>query len=151
MSSQEWGNITWKFFHTLADKIDESQFYIVKDRVIDIIVSTCGNLPCPDCSEHATKILKKSYIRNIRTKEHLIEFIRQLHNIINIKLSKKTYSSEEIKDMYINVNIYATVKELIHIYSKKTSAPKMMSHNLHKNIFMRTLTSKLNNIKHAII
>ena len=30
MSSKEWGNITWKLFHTLAEQINESKFQEVR-------------------------------------------------------------------------------------------------------------------------
>ena len=126
MSTKEWGNITWKFFHTLAEQINESKFPEVRDKLVNIVTTTCEHLPCPDCSEHATRILKKAYIKNIRTKKHFIEFLRQFHNIVNIKLSKKTYNNEEIKDMYNKNNLTQIIYQLISIYSKPTNNSKMM-------------------------
>ena len=92
MNSKIWGTITWLFFHTLAEKIHENKFEKVKVDVINIIILVCNNLPCPDCSNHATEVLKKAYISNIQSKKHLIEFLRQFHNIVNIKIGKQEFT-----------------------------------------------------------
>ena len=150
MSTKEWGNITWKFFHTLAEQINESKFPEVRDELISIITGICQHLPCPDCTEHATNILKKAYTKNIRTKKHFVEFLRQLHNIVNIKLHKKTYTNEEIKIMYKQNNLGQIINQLINIYSRPNHSPRMMTHNLHKNLFLITLVVNLNSIKYAV-
>ena len=151
MSAQEWGNITWKFFHTLAIQINDEQFSEVRDKVINIIITTCNNLPCPYCKDHASNILdKKCYIKNIKTKEHFVEFLRQLHNIVNIKLGKKIFTLEEINDMYINNNIYIIVKQFIAIYSKPSGSPRLMSHTKNKSAYIKTLILNLNSIKYAL-
>jgi hypothetical protein len=150
MSTKSWGNITWKLFHTLAEQVHESKFPEVRDKLINIIISTCKNLPCPDCAEHATNTLKKSYPRNIKTKKHFIEFLRQLHNIVNIRLHKKTYTNEEIKNMYTNVNINQTINEFIKIYSKNNYSEKMLIHNFHKNMFLKEFTNKIISIRYAV-
>ena len=149
MSSKQWGNITWKFFHTLAEKVNETIFPEVREIMIKIIVNTCSNLPCPQCKEHATNVIKQSYINNIKTKKHYIEFLRQFHNIVNIKLNKKTYSIEEIKDMYINENMYNILLEFKFFYSKTNMAERMIADNFNKKLFLVTLYNDLNTIKYA--
>ena len=84
MNSNNWGTITWIFFHTLAEKIKDEHFENNKEFFINIIIKTCNHLPCPDCSEHATKVLSQAYLNNIKTKKHFVEFLRQFHNIVNI-------------------------------------------------------------------
>lgn len=150
MSSKQWGNITWKLFHTLAEKVNEKKFPEVRNTMIKIIVNTCANLPCPQCQEHATNVIKQSYINNIKTKKHYIEFLRQFHNIVNIKLNKKTYSIEEIKNMYINENIYNILLEFKFFYSKTNMAQRMIANNFNKKHFLTTLFNDLNTIKYAL-
>ena len=87
-SIQDWGKHTWIFIHTLAAKIAANHFSKVKNKIISLILNICKNLPCPACSQHADIVLKQAYITNISTKSHLIEFLRQFHNIVNIKLHK---------------------------------------------------------------
>ena len=104
MSSKIWGTYTWIFFHTLAEKIKEEHFESNRKDFINIIIKTCNHLPCPDCSEHATSTLKKANLENIKTKKHFIEFLRQFHNIVNIKINKKEMSEESIINLYMDNN-----------------------------------------------
>lgn len=151
MSYLEWGNITWKFFHTLAEKIDETKFHEIRDSTISIILEVCENLPCPICKNDAANILKYAYIKNIKTKKHLVEFLRQFHNLVNMKLDKKTYSADEINIMYKDVNLRDVVSNFRHIYMKKKNFNlKLINNNFHKKIFIESLLIKLNNIKFAI-
>lgn len=150
MSKKEWGNITWKFFHTLAEKIDENHFSDIKDKLINIILNTCSNLPCPDCSEHATNILKRSYIKNINNKNHFIEFLRQFHNIVNIKLEKKEVKKEEIVEMYKNENISKIFNQFIYYYKNIRTSERMMSNNFHRNLYLKNLVNDINQIRYAI-
>ena len=43
------------------------------------------------------------------------------------------------KDMYKHVNLRQTIYQLLHIYSRKNFAPRMMNHNLHKGLFLNSL------------
>ena len=135
----EWGNITWVLFHTMAAQINEHQFMQVKDTLIMIITKTCQYLPCPTCSKHATDILKKAHIKNIQTKEDFIEFLRQFHNIVNIKLKKNTVSKEKLENMYKKNNLVEIVNLFIKIYTTSYGNMKMMMHNFHKELFIKQL------------
>lgn len=151
MSNKEWGNITWKLFHSLATQINEEKFPEVSDKLINIIIKTCSNLPCPFCSDHASNhVLKKANIKNIKTKIHFIEFLRQLHNIVNIKLQKKTYTMEEIKNMYSNENLGQIINEFIRIYSIQYHNMRLMTNAMHRKLFLKDLIKDLNDIKYAI-
>ena len=151
MSNKEWGNITWKLFHSLAAQINEEKFPEVRDKLINIIVKTCKNLPCPFCADHASNhVLKRAYINNIKTKKHLIEFLRQLHNIVNIKLQKRQLSMTEINDMYTNENLRNTIREFMRLYSIQYHNMRLMSHNMHRQQFLKDLIIDLNSVKYAV-
>ena len=150
MYKNEWGNITWKFFHTFAECIEDNLFPKIKDKAIDIIICICNNLPCPICQEHATITIQKAYIKKIQTKKHFKEFLRQFHNIVNIKLDKKTYSRSEVENMYKNINIYNVINKFIYIFNKKEFNVKLMTNNLHKSIFIKSFISKINSIQYAL-
>ena len=137
MSNKEWGNITWSFFHTLAARIDESKFHKIRNLVIDLIIDTCKHLPCPVCREDATNIINKSYIQNIQTKRHLVEFLRQLHNIVNIKLHKKIFTEIETKNRYINYNLNKVFEEFTKIYSISYHNMKLNQTDFHKKNFIQ--------------
>lgn len=146
MSKQNiWGEITWIFLHTLAECIDNNKFLDCKNKVIQIIKSLCFNLPCPDCSEHATSILNKAYINNIKTKEHLVEFLRQFHNIVNIKLKKKELTIEELKNKYskdknILINI---MSRMINIHLSIKTSERLITKNLYRREALKNINNNI--------
>lgn len=150
MNSKYWGTITWTFFHTFAEKIKDEQFYDNKEVFINIIIKTCNHLPCPDCSEHATNLLKKSYLNNIKTKKHFIEFLRQFHNIVNIKINKKELSIEETENLYKNNNLSLIIVKLINTYRSIKTSNRLIMYNFYRDKFLNELTNDFQQIKHLL-
>jgi len=97
-----WGNATWYLFHTMAEKIREDCFLTMKHEIFGFIKNICSILPCPECSEHASGILKRVNIHGIKTKIDFIEFLRQFHNIVNKRLNKHEFTAEEVSSKYKN-------------------------------------------------
>lgn len=150
MNSQYWGTITWIFFHTFAEKIKEEHFENNKELFINIIINTCNHLPCPECSDHATKVLNQAYLSNIKTKKHFIEFLRQFHNIVNIKTNKKELTSEEIMDLYKNNNLSLILINLIRTYKSIKTSDRLMMYNFYRDKFLIQLNNDIQKIKHLI-
>lgn len=119
MSQKEWGNITWLLFHSLAEKFNEEQFPSIKNDFINFIKNTCRHLPCPICSEHATKTLNRGYLNLIETKADMIEFLRQFHNIVNIRTDKPIAEKEFVINNYKKTNLKNVINNFIKIYSHK--------------------------------
>ena len=86
-----WSIPTWCFFHTLAEKINENFLIQNKVRVIQIIKSICGNLPCPYCREHASKHCRSLTPDVIKNKQDLINYLFQFHNTVNSRLHKPLF------------------------------------------------------------
>lgn len=147
MNNKYWGNITWIFFHTLAEKIKPEEFEKNKELFINIIIKTCNHLPCPHCSQHATEVLSTTHLNNIKTKSHFIEFLRQFHNIVNIKLKKKELSKEEIKDLYKDFNLLNVLVILINTYKSVKTSERLMTYNFYRNKFLQELSNDIKNIK----
>ena len=147
MPTNIWGNTTWLFFHTLVETMDETKFDALKPLIINIIKDTCEHLPCPYCAADATKILAQAYTQNIKKKSHLVEFVRQFHNIVNVKLGNKTFSMVEAKKLpYSKQPLIPIINNLIQIYSIKHGLLKMMSYNMHKQDFLKRLVVNINNL-----
>ena len=146
MPTDKWGNATWLLFHTLAAQIDEDKFNNNKIILIDIIVSTCSHLPCPICMNDAKKIISKANITNIQNKTDFIEFLRQFHNIVNIKLGNKTYSEEEIENMYAKINLVNIISQFIQIYSEPSGNMRMIVHSFQRKNFLKNIIPKLNKL-----
>ena len=87
--TKEWGPPTWYLFHTLAEKVIDSDFDKMKPELITMIKLICSNLPCPDCSHHATMMLNNSKLASIKNKDDLKQYMLWFHNQVNIKLTQK--------------------------------------------------------------
>ena len=81
MSKKQWGTATWYLFHTLAEKLKpEYDNPVEVKNLYSIIKKICLNLPCPDCTQHATKILasaNENYFTS--SKEIFKTFLFQFH------------------------------------------------------------------------
>ena len=132
-----WGPPTWFLFHTLAEKIKEDKFDIMKNDIINMIKRICRNLPCPDCSGHATHNLNNLKINMIRTKGDLKQFLWHFHNLVNAKTRKQLFKSEELDNRYKLANTNNIVQYFVQTWSKKSHNPKMMTEELHKTIAVK--------------
>jgi hypothetical protein len=146
MSNTQWGNITWNFLHTFAIQINEKKFHKIRNIAIDLVVLICNNLPCPICRTDATNIINKAYLNNIQTKTHFVEFICQLHNIVNIKLEKTSVNRDEFSDKYKKMNLINIINEFIRIYSVSYHNLRLLNNDYKQQQFIITFKSKLNEI-----
>ena len=148
--TQHWGNITWLFLHTFAEKIKETEFLNIKNDIINIIKNLCNNLPCPDCSEHATNLLKKVNFNKINNKYDFIIFLVEFHNIVNKKIKKDSIDYKDIVDKYKNNNLQLIVKSLVIIFNNYKTSQRMMMYNFHKKLFINKFIIELNRISYAL-
>ena len=82
-TKKEWGNATWYLFHTLSFKMKDEHFHELKNDFLNICTKICATLPCPDCSENATEIMRNVKRENIKTKKDLQLFFFDFHNSVN--------------------------------------------------------------------
>jgi hypothetical protein len=109
MSPSDWGPPTWIFLHTLAEKVNENSFLMIGPKLIDMMRQICYNLPCPECTTHATRFWANVNVASIKTKQDLINLLFMFHNIVN-----KRKKMPEFK--YSNLNQYSQLK-LIQTYN----------------------------------
>ena len=143
MKKKDWGNAVWILFHTLAEKIkpEYSEELIV---IVSHITSICNNLPCPDCQQHASRVMAQVNKNAIAaSKETLIEFLWKFHNDVN-KRNKGVYYPKESLDKYKTANTINVVKYFIQIMSKTSNNEKTMLHGFHRNIYMKKFIEYIN-------
>ncbi len=98
-----WGTFTWILLHWISQQIKEEFFIEEKDNLIYLVKGICGNLPCPNCREHALLYLKTVPISYVKTKDDLINYIYHFHNSVNVR-GKKQYEPFSIMEKYKRVN-----------------------------------------------
>ena len=130
-----WGPPVWTFFHTLAEKINEDYFHKIKFSLFFIIKRICNFLPCPECSQHASRFLARINVQAIKDKNQFKQMLHLFHNTVN-KRKKKAFFSFENTNKYKNYNLGATFNNFIKVYHTKGNM------NLIAESFQRSLLIK---------
>ena len=131
-----WGEPTWFLFHTLAEKIKESEFSTLRQEFLNHILKICNNLPCTTCAQHATQYMNSVNFNNIQTKEQLKLFLFAFHNSIN---KRKDYESFHVNELSkyseaVTVNI---VRNFFHHFSKRSYNFRMAVDNMHRQKMLK--------------
>ena len=103
MEPKVWGPPAWRFLHLItfqypenpSDK-DKKNYYIFFNSLKDV-------LPCPNCREHYSNHFKKHPIQ-LESRKEFIEWLIDIHNEVNLMLGKKTYSYDEVYELYDDIN-----------------------------------------------
>ena len=143
MKKKDWGNAVWILFHTLAEKIkpEYTEELIV---IVSHITNICSNLPCPDCQQHASRVMAQVNKNAIAaSKETLIEFLWKFHNDVN-KRTKAAFYTKEALDKYKTTNTINVVKYFIQIMSKTSNNEKTMLHGFHRSLYMKKFIEYIN-------
>ena len=150
MSKKDWGNISWILMHSLAQKVIENKFVNCKQILIKIIFDICNNLPCPDCREHANKLLKSSNIIKVSNKKELISFLCEFHNNVNKKLKKPTKNIEEVEKQYSMAKLNMIIITFFRVYNSVMYNEKMLADSFRRKIFLKKLLEELVKLKSYI-
>jgi hypothetical protein len=130
----------WYLFHTLAHKAVPANFNEIKDDLIQYIQRICANLPCPECTQHATEYMKTNarIIAQISTKEHLQYFLVDFHNTVNSRKQKPKFTYEEANNKYKLAKTYDVVQYFFRIYGERSSGGnlKMFTNGFQKQILL---------------
>jgi hypothetical protein len=112
--TKNWGPSIWYFFHSLAEKISDEGYLILKKEVCNIISHVCFHLPCIECTKHAKEYIGKHGLNPniLNTKEKLKEYLFTFHNAVNSRLGKPQftdydkYKTAKMHPIYQNFKIY---------------------------------------------
>jgi hypothetical protein len=113
-----WGPAVWILFHTLTEKINENASKKIFLQLFNNIVRICKFLPCPDCSDHASKFLSTIKINDIRNKNDLKNIIYLFHNKVNYRKKKQLFNYSNI-NIYQKYNIINVINNFIEKYQTK--------------------------------
>jgi hypothetical protein len=141
----KWGEPTWFFMHTIAQKIKPEYFQEIREGLLSQINSICRNLPCPDCAAHAAQYLDKCNFNRIQTKSELITFLYDFHNTVNVKKGYPIFPKEELYDKYSKANIINITNYFLFHFSDKSKSIRMMSTDMYRIRIISILKEWLNN------
>ena len=85
----------------------------------------CANLPCPDCSQHATQTLRMMNRKVVNNRENLIQAMFQFHNMVNTRTGKKQFSRKEHDELYHKAQFYKIYGLLLQSMNKAVKGEKV--------------------------
>jgi hypothetical protein len=134
-----WGPCVWYLFHTLSYHIKDAnavEFEKTKTEFIKFAFRIATNLPCPECSQHATQFVSRVNPASIKTKDQLNGLFIDFHNAVNRRKGKPVFTREEAYAKYKTANVRLVIEYFFQIYGKKTVNVKLMVNNFQKDILL---------------
>jgi hypothetical protein len=121
--------LTWIFLHCFAEKINENIYVENKEECFNFLLKIYGNMNCDMCSTHSIIYLNNNK-QNIETKDKLINYLFEFHNIVNLKLRKKVFEKEilqkykcaNIENIFMNYTSRMTHNEYITEFLEKNKS-----------------------------
>jgi len=138
-----WGPPIWTLLHTIAANLKEENFFIVSRQFIVLVKQLCSNLPCPDCSAHATAFLSRVNFSYIRTKYDLEQLLYVFHNVVNKRKNKPMFNTQDL-EIYKNVNLVTAFKNFLMVYKTRGNM-KLLADNFQRQIIVNELRKWLVN------
>jgi len=139
-----WGEPIWFLFHTLAQKVKEDSFPLIKDDLLNNIYSICSYLPCPACANHAIEYLNKINFNTIRTKDDLISMLYLFHNEVNKRKNVALFDFSYLKKKYSSAITINILKNFMQTFEKRSKSNRMISTEFHKKNYIIQLKQWLN-------
>jgi hypothetical protein len=134
-----WGPAVWMLFHSLIERLNPLAYEQVIDSMFRIIVRICKFLPCPDCSEDATKFLARINLRDYKTKVEFKNMLYLFHNWVNVKKRKPLYNYSHL-DKYSKINIIHVLNNFISKYNTKGNM-KLLNESFQRSFVVKELLS----------
>jgi len=128
----KWGEPTWYFFHTIAEKIKPELFDQYKTELFDIVRTVCRTLPCPDCARHASEYMDKTNFHHIRTKTDLQTMLWTFHNEVNQRKGFPLFPYESLGEKYSKAITRNIIQEFIRIHDDKHASFRMIADDFYR-------------------
>jgi len=144
-----WGEPIWFLFHTLAEKVKQDHFSIVRKELLDTIYSICRSLPCPTCAEHASSYLNGINFNTLRTKEELKQMLFDFHNEVNAKKGFPLFLRSDLDEKYSKANTLNIIQHFMIQFKNKHKSIRMIANDFYRSNLIVVLKAWFNeNIQH---
>lgn len=97
--SAQWGPAAWKFLHTITFSYPENPTLQDQRDAEALFLSLTSLLPCNACRDHyKSEVLSRP--PDTRSRATLSAWLVDLHNRVNLRLSKPTVSYSDAEHLY---------------------------------------------------
>lgn len=104
MNPKIWGPYMWFILHIISFEYPHNPTEHEKNAYRDFFQTLKYILPCKDCRKHYTKHIQQYPITpHLDSKKTLIDWLVQVHNSVNISLNKPTLTTQQMIDIYKNL------------------------------------------------
>lgn len=138
MSNKEWGKACWYVFHTLAYRLLPTKEHLVYNLLVHIRNVAC-NLPCPDCSNHASNMFNRLIPNSVTNREQLINMLFEMHNKVNMRTNKKIFTKSEHDELYTKANIVMIVKYFKDVMTSQLGQERAMVYTMARRMAVNNL------------
>ena len=105
MHSKVWGQYQWRMMHIISYTYDGKMSEKERQRYINFYKTVLNVIPCPVCSTHYAKRLKRYPVEaHLEDKDSLTAWVNFLHNEVNYGLQKPIVSKQQADMMYYKDN-----------------------------------------------
>lgn len=139
-----WGEPIWFLFHTLAQKVKDDSFAVVRVELLNYIFAICANLPCPVCSNHAIEYLNKINFNTITSKNQLIKTIYAFHNDVNKRKNVPLFNYDDVESKYSKAITINIIQYFMSKYETKNINVRMLANEFHKKKLVADLKTWFN-------
>ena len=130
--TKTWGPCTWYLFHTLAEKVKDESFPLIKESLISLIIRICSNLPCPECAGHAKQKMGTLNVNSIRSKRDLQLMLLSFHNEVNQRIKNPIFTEQQLDEKYKTAITSSIIQYFIQTWQKPNPNPKLLTASFHK-------------------
>jgi hypothetical protein len=118
-----WGPSGWNFIHAMSFAYPIFPSLSERTQMFTFLHSFAQVLPCFRCRVHFMKLLN-TYLptvssEHLETRETLVRFLVDAHNMVNKRIGKKEMEFEQVMSLYGNPDMKKQIPQLNPIY--KTS------------------------------
>jgi hypothetical protein len=133
VKKMKWGEPIWNLFHVLAEKVKEETFSTIREELLNVIYTICSNLPCPDCTNHATIYMNGINYKSIQTKEQLKELLYTFHNSVNIRKGYALFPRDQLSSKYYYMETIPTIYTFMIHFKDKHKSVRMIANDFHRS------------------
>lgn len=133
MSKEQWGKACWYMFHTLAHKLKPERTDLV-EPLLNNIINICNNLPCQECSLHASSVMSNLNKKAIKTPRDLANMVWMFHNTVNEKLKTKQITLEEHDEMYSRALLVPVVNHFMMVMNQRIGNERAIMYSMSRQM-----------------
>jgi hypothetical protein len=133
MTPKIWGPPVWIFLHTFSVNISEYGYSQIGLQFYSYVTRICRQLPCPECSEHATKFISKVNPGILKTKYDMANMLCNFHNVVNSRKKLPIFNNSYLS-MYEKISIISAFNNFVQAFT--IPSQRLMNDTLHRKMLV---------------